>query len=458
MIIAMNYYSVYAFKKVVNELRKKIIGCKINNITVINSHDFLCSLSMIKDEKLIVSLNHQHPFISLIKNAEALPTITGKLNESLRKLLKEAYIVDIEMINNDRIIHLVIQKANDFYEKVITDLYLECIPQRANLVFVNQDNQIIHALHYSPVTSARPILNGLTYELPIHGSMSEDNDVPSIEEIRAQAEKYYQDAVMLHKKEKFTPLYRYIKSRIKSLNKKSAILSQEIANSEAHLKDADIGNSLLAFQYEPELLNDYLIENNVELDKEKSLVENANQYFKKYKKSKRTIEMARIELNKAKEESEYLEYIQATSKFMNDDELLSLCQELLPKQNQKKKALPIKYGTILLGNTKILYGKNASSNNELTFKVANKDDYYLHIKDYHGAHVIIKNNKPTNEEKLLAAELCLILSNKTAGEVMIASMKDVKKGQALGEAQVLNYSLIVLNKVRETTVDLLNGK
>ena len=458
MIIAMNYYSVYAFKKVVNELREKIIGCKINNITVINSHDFLCSLSMIKDEKLLVSLNHQHPFISLIKNAEALPTITGKLNESLRKLLKEAYIVDIEMINNDRIIHLVIQKANDFYEKVITDLYLECIPQRANLVFVNQDNQIIHALHYSPVTSARPILNGLTYELPIHGSMSEDNDVPSIEEIRAQAEKYYQDAVMLHKKEKFTPLYRYIKSRIKSLNKKSVILLQEIANSEAHLKDADIGNSLLAFQYEPELLNDYLIENNVELDKEKSLVENANQYFKKYKKSKRTIEMAKIELNKAKEESEYLEYIQATSKFMNDDELLSLCQELLPKQNQKKKALPIKYGTILLGNTKILYGKNASSNNELTFKVANKDDYYLHIKDYHGAHVIIKNNNPTNEEKLLAAELCLILSNKTAGEVMIASMKDVKKGQALGEALVLNYSLIVLNKVRETTVDLLNGK
>ena len=143
---------------------------------------------------------------------------------------------------------------------------------------------------------------------------------------------------------------------------------------------------------------------------------------------------------------------------MNDDELLSLCQELLPKQSQKKKVVAIKYGTILLGNTKILYGKNSTSNNELTFKVANKDDYYLHIKDYHGAHVIIRSSNPTNEEKLLAAEICLILSNKSAGEIMIASMKDVKKGQALGEAQVLNYSLIVLNKVRETTVDLLKGK
>ena len=142
---------------------------------------------------------------------------------------------------------------------------------------------------------------------------------------------------------------------------------------------------------------------------------------------------------------------------LNDDELLSLCQELLPKQSQRKKVTAIKYGTVLLGNTKILYGKNASSNNELTFKVANKDDYYLHIKDYHGAHVIIRNSNPTNEEKLLAAEICLILSNKSAGEVMIASMKDVKKGQALGEALLQNYSLIVLNEIRESTKDLLKN-
>ena len=168
--------------------------------------------------------------------------------------------------------------------------------------------------------------------------------------------------------------------------------------------------------------------------------------------------MAKIELEKAKQESEYLEYLSSASKYMNDDELLALNQELLPKQNQKKKVLPIKYGTVILGNTKILYGKNASSNNELTFKVANKDDYYLHIKDYHGAHVIIKNNKPTNEEKLLAAEICLILSKKTAGEVMIASMKDVKKGQALGEANLLNYSTILLNEVRESTLELLKNK
>ena len=455
MIVSMNYYSVSSFKKVAQELRDKIIGCKINNITVINSHDFLCSLSMIKNEKLLISLNHQHPFLSLIRINDALPTIIGKLNELLRKIIKDAYIVDIDLLNNDRVIRFVFQKANDLYEKVVSEIYLECIPQRANLIFVDENKKITHALHYSPITSNRPILNGLSYELPAQSVLQEEAETPSLDEIKAQAEKYYQEAINLHKKEKFTPLYRCMKTRIKSLNKKSGILQSEISNAEIHLNDAEIGNNLLAYQYEKEYLEVYLKDNSIELDKEKSLVENANAYFKKYKKSKRTIEMAKIELEKAKQESDYLEYLLAACKYMNDDELTSLCQELLPKQSAKKKVATIKYGTIQLGNTKILYGKTAASNNELTFKVATKDDYYLHIKGYHGAHVIIRNNNPTNEEKLIASELCLILSNKSAGEVMIASMKDVKKGHALGEALLLNYSTIILNEVRESTLDLL---
>ena len=214
----MNYYSFSAFKEIVDELKKKIVGCKINNITVINSHDFLCSLSMVKHEKLLISLNHQHPFLSLINVNEVAPTIMGKLNELLRKLLKEAYIVDIDLVNNDRIVCFKMQKANDYYEKVLFSVYLECIPQRANLVFVDQDNKIMHALHYSPITSNRPILNGLTYELPAHSKMNQEEDIPSLEDIKTQAEKYYLDALETHKKEKFTPLYRFIKTRIKSSN------------------------------------------------------------------------------------------------------------------------------------------------------------------------------------------------------------------------------------------------
>ena len=455
MILSMNNFTYFAFTKIIDELKEKIVGCKINNITVINSHDFLCSLSMVKGEKLLISLNHQHPFLSLINVKEVAPTIMGKLNELLRKLLKDAYIVDIDLVNDDRIVCFKMQKANDFYEKVSFNVYLECIPQRANLVFVDAECKIMHALHYAPITSNRPILNGLSYELPAHSSLLKENNVPELEELKKAAEKYYLDALEVHKKEKFTPLYRYIKTRIKSLNKKSVVLAKEIEEAESHLNDAEHGNYLLAFLNEPELLDQYIKDNNLLLDKDKSVVENANQLFKKYKKSKRTIEMANIEVNKAKEESDYLSYLLASSQYMNDDELLTLSIELLPKQSQKKKSVPIKYGTIIYDGVKILYGKNASSNNELTFKVATKDDWYLHIKDYHGAHIIIKDSNPSNEVKLVAAELALILSNKSAGEIMIAKMKDVKKGHALGEANLLNYSTIVLNEVRESSKELL---
>ena len=455
MILSMNNFTYFAFTKIIDELKEKIVGCKINNITVINSHDFLCSLSMVKGEKLLISLNHQHPFLSLINVKEVAPTIMGKLNELLRKLLKDAYIVDIGLVNDDRIVCFKMQKANDFYEKVSFSVYLECIPQRANLVFVDAEGKIMHALHYAPITSSRPILNGLSYELPAHSSLLKEDNVPQLEELKKTAEKYYLDALEVHKKEKFTPLYRYIKTRIKSLNKKSVVLAKEIEEAESHLNDAEHGNYLLAFLQEPELLEQYIKDNNLLLDKDKSIVENANQLFKKYKKSKRTIEMANIEVNKAKEESDYLSYLLASSQYMNDDELLTLSMELLPKQSQKKKSVPIKYGSIIYDGVKILYGKNASSNNELTFKVATKDDWYLHIKDYHGAHIIIKDPNPSNEVKLVAAELALILSNKSAGEIMIAKMKDVKKGHALGEANLLNYSTIVLNEVRESSKELL---
>ena len=223
----MNCFSYSAFIEIVNELKEKIVGCKINNITVINSHDFLCSLSMVKQEKLLISLNHQHPFLSLINVNEMAPTIVGKLNELLRKLLKDAYIVDIDLVNDDRIILFKMQKANDYYERVSFCVYLECIPQRANLVFVDAEGKIMHALHYAPVTSNRPILNGLSYELPPHGELKEEG-TPSVKEIKQGAERYYQSALAVHKKEKFTPLYRYIKTRIKSLSKKSVVLEKEI--------------------------------------------------------------------------------------------------------------------------------------------------------------------------------------------------------------------------------------
>ena len=41
---------------------------------------------------------------------------------------------------------------------------------------------------------------------------------------------------------------------------------------------------------------------------------------------------------------------------------------------------------------KYLYGKNNRQNDELTFKIAGKEDFWFHTKDVHGSHLILKTN------------------------------------------------------------------
>ena len=44
----------------------------------------------------------------------------------------------------------------------------------------------------------------------------------------------------------------------------------------------------------------------------------------------------------------------------------------------------------------ILVGKNAKANDELTLKVATKNDLWLHVKDVSGSHVVIKQKPGQN--------------------------------------------------------------
>ena len=108
-----------------------------------------------------------------------------------------------------------------------------------------------------------------------------------------------------------------------------------------------------------------------------------------------------------------------------------------------------------MANTKIFFGKNMQQNNDISFKIAKKEHYYFHIKDYHGSHVVIANDNPSKEMILTAAEMCLILSNKTSGDVQYTQIKNIKKGPELGLALLNSYELITLHSVREATYELL---
>ena len=63
----------------------------------------------------------------------------------------------------------------------------------------------------------------------------------------------------------------------------------------------------------------------------------------------------------------------------------------------------------------ILAGKNARSNDELTFKYARASDYFFHTRGYEGAHVILRPNvpkgqHPSREEVRVAASIAAYFS------------------------------------------------
>src|SRR5699024_341926 len=73
------------------------------------------------------------------------------------------------------------------------------------------------------------------------------------------------------------------------------------------------------------------------------------------------------------------------------------------KKKKKNKSKPDKYYSS--DGTLILVGKNNHQNDQLTMRMANKSDWWLHTKDIPGSHVVIRSEAPSPETIEEAAHL-----------------------------------------------------
>ena len=292
-------------EKIAQDLKEKLLYNHISNITMVNSHDFIFSFSMYRKGKLFVSLNHQAPFLSLVSDVVPTGTIVGTLNDTLRKMVKDGNIKDIHTINNDRIIAFEYTKVDDLYEKKNRTLIFELIPHRQNLIIL-EEGKILYASHYSGLDTDRPVLKGFEYH-PIENKTNKNNAEIDLNALRLQAEDYFLKSKQERNAEKYKSLITHIKSRIKSLNGKLLVLNRAIEKAKEELSYQDIGNMLLAYAYDKDELNNYIKKNKLDYDSSLTPGNNAEKYFKKYKKAKRTIEMDQIEIAKTHDEIANLE-------------------------------------------------------------------------------------------------------------------------------------------------------
>ncbi|WP_288488235.1 NFACT RNA binding domain-containing protein [uncultured Limosilactobacillus sp.] len=158
----------------------------------------------------------------------------------------------------------------------------------------------------------------------------------------------------------------------------------------------------------------------IKLDPELSPSRNAQKYFTKYDKLKTSVDYVKEQLKLANDEINYLANIESQIDLASPADIQEIRLELQQqgyikqKRHKSKKrrkvrvSKPEEFHTS--NGTTVLVGKNNLQNDRLSFKIANKNDIWLHVKDIPGSHVIIRDSDPDEQTLLEAAQLAAYFS------------------------------------------------
>ena len=173
----------------------------------------------------------------------------------------------------------------------------------------------------------------------------------------------------------------------------------------------------------------------ISLDKALTPNQNAQKYFKRYQKLKEAVKYLTELIEETKATILYLESVETVLNQAGLDEIAEIREELIQtgfirrRQREKiqKRKKPEKY-LASDGKTIILVGRNNLQNEELTFKIARKEELWFHAKDIPGSHVVISGNlNPSDEVKTDAAELAAYYSKGRLSNLVQVDMIEVKK-------------------------------
>ncbi len=197
------------------------------------------------------------------------------------------------------------------------------------------------------------------------------------------------------------------------------------------------------------------------LDSRLSPAANAQQYYKKYNKSK----TAKVELGKqislGEAELRYIDTVfDALSRAETAADLAEIRDELYRSgyaSRMKGHALSKKQQTPTVaqfrttGGYRVLCGKNNVQNEYITHKLAGKNDYWFHVKNLPGSHAVMLcgGEEPSERDFTEAAEIAACFSKGADGqnvEVDYTLIRNVKKPAGAKPGFVIyhtNWSCIV---------------
>lgn len=268
-------------------------------------------------------------------------------------------------------------------------------------------------------------------------------------------------------RQKSTDLRHIVQTALERNRKKYELQSRQLKDTENRDLYKVYGELINAYGYQlPEgskeltALNYYTGEEiTIPLDPVKTPQENAQKYFARYNKQKRTYEALTELISETGDEIRYLESVESALDIaLYEEDLTQIKEELsqagyIRRRQQKKKAKilsrPLHY--VSSDGYHMYVGKNNLQNEELTFHFASGNDWWFHAKGVPGSHVILKSggdevpDRTFEEAGRLAAYYSKNRGNEKA-EIDYIEKKHVKKVNGSRPGFVIyhtNYSLVI---------------
>ena len=198
----------------------------------------------------------------------------------------------------------------------------------------------------------------------------------------------------------------------------------------------------------------------IPMDSNKTPAENAQAYYRKYNKQKRTVAVAQAQVQEYTQTLQYLDSIQCAFALCEDTKDLQQIRDELqqagylrvqPTKGKVRKPAPVPPLCYRVDGVLVQCGKNNIQNEQLTFHCARESDIWMHVKAAHGSHVIIRleGAAPSPSVLRVAAEIAAAYSDQCQGdkiEVDYTQRKYVKHhpGKKVGMVIYTDYKTIVV--------------
>ncbi|SDB09595.1 Rqc2 family fibronectin-binding protein [Eubacterium oxidoreducens] len=300
----------------------------------------------------------------------------------------------------------------------------------------------------------------------------------SFESISKALETFYSSRDLYTRmRQKTSDLRKIVTTALERNKKKLQLQNRQIKDTKKRDQFRIYGELINTYGYHLEEGCDKLICTNYYTDEEVTIrldssltpQENAQRYFDKYNKQKRTFEALTTLLKEAQAEIDHLESILTSLDLATSEEDLAMIRDELFDNNyihkrsnskqKSRKSKPLHYRTS--DGYDVYVGKNNYQNDELTFHFANGGDWWFHAKGMPGSHVILRcpnGEEPSDTAYEEAAALAAYYSNgRTSQKVDIDYVikKEVKKPNGAKPGFVIyytNYSMTIAPDIQKLTL------